>query len=107
MAETTEVYICGEGQALKEGKLEYSDSIYEKADAKGDAEYRCIRDSSIFKIAYYRVNTEGEFNLFYSYSNPHARSVPKKPGDIDPSKRKRRRLKKKVKKSWWQKLFGK
>ena len=70
MAETTEVYICGEGQAIKEGNLEYSDSIYEKADAKGNAEYRCIRDSSIFKIAYYRVNTEGEFRLFLFLIKP-------------------------------------
>ena len=70
---TTEIYSCKEGQALKEGKLEYSSTIDHKDDAAPDALRRCQRDPSIKKIAYYRVSPDGEFRVFYSYTNPNCK----------------------------------
>lgn len=67
---TTEIYSCKEGQSLKQGKLDYDASITSKEQAQSDALRRCQRDPSLKKIAYYKVSTDGEFRVFYSYTNP-------------------------------------
>jgi len=108
MAQATEIYVCREGQALKEGKLEYTDSIDGRADAEDDAKYRCRTDNSIEKIAYYSLNDSGDFRNFFTYRNPDfqpSANGPKKPdGKMPP--RKKRRPKKKIKKSFFARLFG-
>lgn len=71
MSDTTEVYVCYEGQALKEGKLEYSYDIHDKEAAQSDAERRCQRDPTIHRIAYYAVDASGRFRNFCTYSNPN------------------------------------
>ncbi len=67
---TTEIYSCKDGQSLKEGKLDYDASITSKEDAKSDALRRCQRDPTLKKIAYYKVSPDGDFRVFYSYTNP-------------------------------------
>lgn len=70
---TTEIYSCKEGQSLKQGKLDYDASITTKEQAQSDALRRCQRDPSLKKIAYYKVSTDGEFRVFYSYTNPNSK----------------------------------
>lgn len=70
---TTEIYSCKEGQSLKQGKLDYNASITTKEEAQSDALRRCQRDPTLKKIAYYKVSTDGEFRVFYSYTNPNCR----------------------------------
>ena len=66
-----EIYICREGQSLKEGKVEYSSSIYDRDDAASDAETRCRGNTWIQKVAYYKVNEEGDFRVIYTHQNPN------------------------------------
>lgn len=73
---TTEIYSCRDGQELKQGKLDYSD-IDDRETAEIDAKRRCKLDPAIKKVAYYRVAADGEFRMFYSYTNPHCRPAPK------------------------------
>lgn len=73
---TTEVYSCREGQELKQGKLDYSD-IEDRETAETDAKRRCKLDPTLKKVAYYKVALDGEFRLFYSYTNPNCRPAPK------------------------------
>ncbi|HYD29406.1 MAG TPA: hypothetical protein VEB64_00900 [Azospirillaceae bacterium] len=70
MSGSTEVYVCYEGQKLKEGKLEYS-GVSGKEEAQEDAERRVARDPKIHKIAYYSVDPSGRFRNFYTYTNPN------------------------------------
>jgi hypothetical protein len=72
----TEVYSCREGQELKQGKLDYCE-IEDRGEAEDDAKRRCQRDPTIKKIAYYKVATDGEFRMFYSYTNPNCKPAPK------------------------------
>ena len=74
---TTEIYICRDGQELKQGKLEYSDDIDDRESADIDAKRRCQRDRTIKKVAYYRVSNDGEFRVFYSYTNPDCKPAAK------------------------------
>jgi len=108
MAQATEVYICREGQALKEGKLEYSDSIYGREDAEDDAKYRCRSDNSIQKIAYYSLNVSGDFRHFFTYHNPDfkptGKGAKKTPGK--PPARKKKKKPKKKKTSFFARLFS-
>jgi hypothetical protein len=76
-AMTTEIYICKDGQELKQGKLEYSSDITERASAEEDAKRRCGRDQTIKKIAYYKVAADGDFRMFYSFTNPNCKPAPK------------------------------
>lgn len=80
---TTEIYICKDGQALKEGRLEYSSDIETKDSAEADAKRRCQRDPTVKKIAYYKVAPDGEFRVFYSYTNPNC-----KPAGAAPARKK-------------------
>jgi len=70
---TTEIYSCKDGQSLKEGKLDYDASITTKEQAQSDALRRCQRDPTLKKIAYYKVSPDGEFRVFYSYTNPNCK----------------------------------
>ena len=82
MPGATEIYICRPGQAIKEGKVEYSD-IATRADAEVDAIRRVRDDPSIAKIAYYRIKDDGGFRTLYSYDNPHATAVPERRSALD------------------------
>ena len=70
---TTEIYSCKDGQSLKQGKLDYDASITTKDEAASDALRRCQRDPSLKKIAYYKVSQDGEFRVFYSYTNANSK----------------------------------
>jgi hypothetical protein len=70
---TTEIYSCKDGQSLKQGKLDYDASITTKDQAASDALRRCQRDPSLKKIAYYKVSEDGEFRVFYSYTNANVK----------------------------------
>jgi hypothetical protein len=70
---TTEIYSCKDGQSLKQGKLDYDASITSKDEAASDALRRCQRDPTLKKIAYYKVSPDGEFRVFYSYTNPNCK----------------------------------
>ena len=72
---TTEIYSCKDGQSLKQGKLDYDSSITTKDQAQSDALRRCQRDPTLKKIAYYKVSDDGEFRVFYSYTNPNSKPV--------------------------------
>lgn len=82
---TVEIYLCKEGQALRDGKLEISHDINTKQDAQADARERCGYDKTIFKIAYYKVTEDGDFKVFYTFTNPYytattrAQSAQKQP----------------------------
>jgi hypothetical protein len=71
MSAATEIYLCRPGQALKQGRVEYSDSITTKAEAEADAIQRCKWDKKLAKIAYYAVNAEGDFKIILTYNNPN------------------------------------
>lgn len=72
MSGTTEIYLCRAGQSLKQGRIEYSDSIDTRDEAMSDAEARCARDNKLAKIAYYAVNEAGDFRVIYTHNNPNA-----------------------------------
>ena len=73
---STEIYSCREGQELKQGKLDYSD-IDDRESAEIDAKRRCKLDPTLKKVAYYKVAADGDFRLFYSYTKPNCKPVPK------------------------------
>ena len=77
---TTEIYSCKDGQSLKQGKLDYDASITSKEAAQSDALRRCQRDPTLKKIAYYKVSPDGEFRVFYSYTNPNCKPAGAKGG---------------------------
>ncbi len=91
MVGTTEIYLCRTGQALKQGRVEYSDSIDNKAAAEADAVQRCKWDKKLAKIAYYAINEEGDFRIIFTYNNPNI-------GSDDGSKKVKKVKKKVVKK---------
>ncbi|MDH5747987.1 MAG: hypothetical protein OEY85_01625 [Rhodospirillales bacterium] len=103
MAEVTEIYICREGQSLKQGKVEYSHSIEVREDAEDDAKRRCRGVSAIQKVAYYRVNDQGDFRIFYSFTNP---DFIAKADREEEAKKKPKRRKRKKPKTLWQKIMG-
>ncbi|CAA7627785.1 conserved hypothetical protein [Candidatus Terasakiella magnetica] len=84
---TTEIYSCREGQELKQGKLDYSD-IEDRGEAENDAKRRCKLDPTIKKVAYYKVAADGDFRMFYSYTNPNCKPAPKPMAAGAPPKRK-------------------
>lgn len=91
---STEIYICKAGQALKEGKLEYSDAIEDKESAEADAKTRCRRDATIHKVAYYALSPSGSFRCFYTYTNPDCGKPQPKPGAAPKPKPKAKPAKK-------------
>ncbi|PHS77258.1 MAG: hypothetical protein COB59_09410 [Rhodospirillaceae bacterium] len=97
-----EIYVCAKGQALKEGKVTYSQSIYDKKDAQDDAEARVKRNAKIHRIAYYKINDEGDFKMLYSYTNKALNAPPK----VEASAPKKRKRKKPLKKPFWKRWLG-
>jgi len=94
MGEITEIYICKKGQKLKEGRLEVSHHITDKTAAEDDARQRCRKDITIHRIAYYRMSDNGDFRIFYSYTNPRLAAAKRKPPPAEPTIRKRKKKKK-------------
>jgi hypothetical protein len=82
MPGATEIYICQPGQAIREGKVEYS-SIETRGEAEADAARRVRKDPSIAKIAYYAVKEDGDFRSLYSFDNPHAAKAHKPRSAMD------------------------
>jgi len=71
MPNVVEIYICNEGQDLKQGALETSQEIANRTDAEADAQYRCSEDNAIQKIAYYALTDDGDTKKLLIYENPH------------------------------------
>ena len=105
MPDTTEIYICKNGQALKEGKLVISEDIGNRRDAEDDATRRCQIDPAIDRIAYYAVAEDGAFRNFYTYTNPAATGRTK-PATKAAASRRASPMKKAVKKSWFRRLMS-
>ncbi|MCW8915183.1 MAG: hypothetical protein OQK24_04925 [Magnetovibrio sp.] len=100
MSDAVEIYICLEGQALKEGKMEMSNSIYDKHAAEDDALARVKRNPKIAKVAYYRINESGDFRIFYSYTNKDLASSKAEEQKPKPKRKKPR------KKGFFEKWLG-
>ncbi|MEO5374732.1 MAG: hypothetical protein H7840_10685 [Alphaproteobacteria bacterium] len=86
----TEIYMCKDGQGLRDGRLEYSDSITCKEEAEPDAVRRCQKDNTLKRIAYYTVTPDGRFKNFYTYTNQGAKAAggqSRKPAAAAPKKR--------------------
>lgn len=105
MPDTTEIYICKNGQALKEGKLVISGDIGGRRDAEDDATMRCQIDPTIDRIAYYAVAEDGAFRNFYTYTNPAATGRTKTQAKAAASRR-ASPVKKAAKKSWFRRLMS-
>lgn len=105
MPDTTEIYICKNGQALKEGKLVISGEIGGRKDAEDDATRRCQIDPTIDRIAYYAVAEDGAFRNFFTYTNPAATGRTKTARKAAASRRSSP-AKKAVKKSWFRRLMS-
>jgi hypothetical protein len=88
----TEIYMCKEGQALKEGKLEMSHDITHRDDAQADAIRRCGIDRSIHKVAYYTISESGDFRVLFTYTNRNPVSAKPKTrkATAPPPKRKKK-----------------
>ncbi len=84
---TTEIYICKDGQELKQGKLVYSDDVVDREGAEEDAMRRCKGDPTIKKVAYYKVTASGDFRVFFSYTNPNCKPAPKLQTGAPPKKK--------------------
>lgn len=84
---TTEIYSCKDGQPLKEGKLDYSADITTREQAEPDAKRRCQRDLTIKKVAYYKVAPDGEFRVFFSYTNPNCKPAGTKLDAAKPARK--------------------
>ncbi|HEY9078768.1 hypothetical protein [Magnetovibrio sp.] len=102
MSDAVEIYVCLEGQALKEGKVEYSQSIADKYAAERDAQERVKRNPMIHKIAYYRVNDEGDFRIFYSFTNKNLHEAQ----TVIQEHVRKPKLKKPPKRTFLERLFG-
>ncbi len=75
MAEITEIYSVRGEENIRDGALEYSESISSRNVAEADAQMRCSRDPGIRKVAYYRVREDGSFRTLFTYDNPAASSA--------------------------------
>ena len=82
MSGTTEIYICKPGQAIREGKVEYS-SIETRGEAEADAARRVGKDPTIANITYYAVKEDGDFRSLYRFDNPQAASAPVRRSAMD------------------------
>lgn len=105
MPDTTEIYICKNGQALKEGKLVISGEIGDRRDAEDDATRRCQIDPAIDRIAYYAVAENGAFRNFYTYTNPAATGRTKTATKAAAFRR-APPVKKAVKQSWFRRVMS-
>jgi len=105
MSGVTEIYVCKNGQALKEGRLELSHSIDGRDDAEADAIRRCKIDGAIERIAYYAIGESGGFRNIFTYTNPNAGQ--KKPVRKTAVREPKRTIqKKKPEQSWLTRLVA-
>jgi len=79
MSRTTEIYICKSGQKIKQGKLEYSDTVTTRGAAMADAVIRTKADRSIAVIAYYSVGEGGDVETLFTYEGSKTSERPKRP----------------------------
>ncbi len=89
MAELTEIYIWR--QSLKQGRLEISHDINTKQEALSDAKRKCEMDKRVHKVAYYKINEEGDQRIFCSYTNPRGEALIGETKDEAPKKKKRKK----------------
>ena len=91
----TEIYICKEGQALTEGRLEMNHDITHRDHAQSDAIRRCGIDRSIHKVAYYAISESGDFRVIFTYTNPNPVSAERRPKNTaaPPPRRKKKAAK--------------
>lgn len=89
MSGVTEIYVCRNGQKLKEGKLVLAHDVTNRDEAASDAERRCTADSSIERIAYYALSPDGNFRNLFTYTNPNVRAKPAPAKTIASSRRKK------------------
>jgi hypothetical protein len=79
MSDATEIYICKPGQAIKEGRMEFSSAITTAGQAEADALQKCAGDPSVGKVVYYAVSEDGSFKTLFSYDNPQAGKPKRRP----------------------------
>jgi len=103
MSGITEIYLCKAGQALKEGRVEYSETITSRPAAEVDAAARCARDNTLAKVAYYSVSDDGNFRAIYTHNNPNAIGLGKAAA---PRRVQLKKKKEPPKVSFWRRLFG-
>lgn len=70
MSDVVEIYSARGDQSIRDGALDYSNTITTKGQAEADAVDRCKRDRTVRKIAYYIVRDDGSFKTLFSYENP-------------------------------------
>lgn len=99
---SVEIYICKQGQSLNEGRMEMSHDIHGREDAQADAKQKTKFDKTIDRIAYYKMNDNGDFKNFYTFRNPLTHKASDRPaggggaGGIRP----KRKMKPKKKTGW-------
>lgn len=76
MAEITEIYSVRGEESIRDGALDYSESIATRTAAESDAPARCAKDPTIRKVVYYRVRDDGSFRTLFSYDNPNSGGHP-------------------------------
>lgn len=79
MTDTTEIYICRNGDSIRDGNLYYSHEIGTRRQAEKDAYELCMRDHSINRVAYYKVDETGRSRLMMAYAAPDRYLVEDKP----------------------------
>ncbi len=87
MPDVTEIYICKHGQRLEDGKLEISREIHSRTDAEEDAREICGKDQTVYRIAYYAIDDDGEFRLYFTHINPAAEPEEDPWGPLPPGVR--------------------
>ena len=75
MSDVVEIYSARGDQSIREGALDYSNTITTKGQAEADAVDRCKRDRTVRKIAYYIVRDDGSFKTLFAYDNPEPVSL--------------------------------
>lgn len=75
MSDVVEIYSARGDQSIRDGALDYSNTITTKGQAQADAVARCQRDRTVRKIAYYIVRDDGSFKTLFSYENPEPVSL--------------------------------
>ncbi len=106
MSSAIEIYICKKGQDLKDGAVEYSQTIHARSDAEQDAQARVKKDPSIHRIAYYKISGDGDFKVFYSFTNEALAGDRPKSTRETVKKKPSAKKKPQKKKSFWQKMLG-
>ncbi|MFT5486977.1 MAG: hypothetical protein ACI9JL_001311 [Paracoccaceae bacterium] len=75
MSDVVEIYSARGDQSIRDGALDYSNTITTKGQAEADAVARCQRDRTVRKIAYYIVRDDGSFKTLFAYDNPEPISL--------------------------------